>query len=164
MREFIAIPVFVYYNGMDYNELDKGAQMENRSVLWDKIAGMLESIGLPHVSALEAMMIFAAAFLVLVLILWLVFRNARLWYWKTDIQINTLKSIDGRLHFVEEKLMGASGPILTSIEPPAETEEALEAEDSCGPEEAEPVPEEVTYVGRSGHIYTEAELELQIRD
>jgi hypothetical protein len=137
--------------------------MENSIGLWNKIAELLESIGLPHVSESGAIMIFAAAFLVLLFILWLVFRNMRLWYWKTNIQIDTLKSIDGRLQSMEEKLsVKVVQPVAVTAVSPIEDEAAEPLE--CGTEVAVREPEGLVVVGRSGRIYTEAELELQIRD
>jgi len=137
--------------------------MENNIGLWNKIAELLESIGLPHVSESGAIMIFAAAFLVLLLILWLVFRKMRLWYWKTNIQIDTLKSIDDRLQNVEEKLLvQALQPSAAMVASPKEDEAA--APEECRTEEPVREPKGLTVVGRSGRVYTEAELELQIRD
>jgi ABC-type nickel/cobalt efflux system permease component RcnA len=78
--------------------------MENSSIFWNKIADWLTSLGITYISPTAAVLILAAAFLVLLFFLWLIFRKLRLWYWKTNIQIDTLKSIDVRLHNVEEKL------------------------------------------------------------
>lgn len=145
-------------------KLTKVPNMENSSMLWRTIADLLESIGLPQVSELEAMVILAAAFLVLLFILWLIFRKARLWYWKTNVQIDTLKSIDGRLHDMEEKLslhtVGAS--VCAEGDPQEQNETGPEQEDAKEIQESAAVG--MIAVGRSGRVYTEAELELQIRD
>ena len=138
--------------------------MENSSTFWNKVAERLESFGFPDVVGLEAMLILLALFLVLIFALWLIFRKIRLWYWKTDIQIDALKSIDDRLHSVENRL---SEIPLNSVleaemaEPAPEGESRPEEELS---ENAEQEPEGFIAVGRSGRIYREEELELQIRE
>ena len=138
--------------------------MENSSIFWNKIADWLISLGFPYISPFIAMLILLAAVLVLFLILWLLFRKLRLWYWKTNIQIDTLKSIDVRLHNVEEKLMTNSVAVVEKAD------NITPGQDSGSPlPEAEQKKEEQEYtgltaVGRSGRIYTEAELELQIRE
>jgi len=133
-------------------------------VFWNKITEWFKSLGLPYITELEAMSILLVAFLVLLLVLWLVFRKARLWYWKTDIQIDTLKSIDTRLHNVEEKLSQGAVRIveITNDETPAGDE--AETTPETLHEMTEPEAKGHTAVGKSGKIYTEAELELQIRD
>jgi hypothetical protein len=137
--------------------------MENSSYFWNKIAEWLKSIGLPYISEFEAMMILLAVFFVLLFFLWLVFRKARLWYWKTNIQVDTLKSIDVRLHNVEEKLS------LNPIKAVEKAEGETPVQD--GTEPSEPAQDKtvserkaLTAIGKSGRIYTEAELELQIRE
>jgi hypothetical protein len=138
--------------------------MENSSTFWNKIADWFTSHGIPYISPYIAMLVLLAAALVLFLILWLLFRKLRLWYWKTNIQVDTLKSIDVRLHNVEEKLTTNAVVVVGKV-------------DNITPEQAveSPLPEAVqnkeeqeyaglTAVGRSGKIYTEAELELQIRE
>ena len=129
-----------------------------------KTVGWLEIPGFPYISAFEAALIFAAALLVLLLILWLIFRKARLWYWKTNIQVDTLKSIDGRLQSVEDKL---SQPSFRGAETEAYSPPGVDGEVPL----SETVQENTIIesktpaaVGRSGRIYTEAELELQIRE
>jgi hypothetical protein len=137
--------------------------MEN-SVFWGETADWLMSLGLPYISEFEAMLITAAACLVLLLILWLAFRRARLWYWKTDIQIDTLKCIDGRLQKVEDKLsQSAFGTEEnTESDPPDKDGEVQPPEAAQVKSEAE--SRLLTAVGRSGRIYTEPELEIQIRE
>jgi len=139
--------------------------MDDSSIFWNKIAEGLKSLGLPYISEFEAMLILLAAFLILFFVLWLVFRRTRLWYWKTNIQIDTLKSIDFRLHNIEEKLS------LNSIRVVEKAESEIPAQDGTAPSspgtvQEKPVPERevLTAIGKSGRIYTEAEIELQIRD
>ena len=40
--------------------------------------------------------------IILILLTWLILRRFRLWYWKVDLQINTLKNIDNKLKYLEE--------------------------------------------------------------
>lgn len=161
--DFIANPNAVYYNIRDYTKFTKVPIMENSSIFWNKIADWLTSLGFSYISPTTAMLILAAAFLVLLFILWLIFRKLRLWYWKTNIQIDTLKSIDVRLHNVEEKL--AASPVTVVV-----TGDGIMPEQDGAPltetvqEETEPEDVGLTVVGKSGKVYTEAELELQIRE
>ena len=138
--------------------------MENSSIFWNKIAGWLTSLGIPYITPYAAILILLAAFLVLFFILWLIFRKLRLWYWKTNIQIDTLKSIDVRLHNVEEKLTTSSVMIAGKGEDntPEHGEEPLSPETVQEMAETEDIG--LTAVGKSGRVYTEAELELQIRE
>ena len=140
--------------------------MEN-SVILDKFTGWLGKLGLSYISEFEAGLILAAVFLLLLLILWLVSRKARLWYWKTDIQIDTLKRIDGRLQNVEEKL--TSGVFAAAEKAEKEDSDPLSGDEKGQPSEntereAAEDNGSLTYVGKSGRVYTEAELELQIRE
>lgn len=138
--------------------------MENSSTFWNKIADWLTSLGFSYISPYTAVVVLLAVVLVLSLILWLLFRKLRLWYWKTNIQVDTLKSIDVRLHNVEEKLTTNSVVVVGKAEnitpeqdgepPSPETVQKNEEQEYAG----------LTAVGRSGRIYTEAELELQIRE
>jgi len=140
--------------------------MEN-SVILNKMAGWLEKLGFSYISEFEAGLILAAMFLLLLLILWLVSRRARLWYWKTDIQIDMLKSIDGRLESVEEKLERG---VFTAADEKREEPEALSADkngqlsEENTEREAAENNEGMTCVGKSGRVYTEAELEELIRE
>jgi len=138
--------------------------MENNSYFWNKIAEWLMSLGLPYISGFGAMMILVAAALVLLFILWLVFRKIRLWYWKTNIQVDTLKSIDVRLHNVEEKLSQGVSAVVEKAEGAVPDPEETEPAPESVKEAAAPEWKGLTAVGRSGRIYTEAELELQIRE
>lgn len=119
---------------------------------------------MPGITRLEAGLIVLAVFLVLLVILWLVFRRARLWYWKTDIQIDTLKSIDARLHSMEERMSRTPARIVETAEGETLPEDGAEPPSELTEEREEPVRAGLTAVGKSGRIYTEAELELQIRE
>lgn len=135
--------------------------MDNSSLFTNGITELFNRLGLPHISELEAMLILAAVFFVLFILFWLIFRKLRLWYWKTEIQIDTLKSIDSRLYYMEAKL--SQNPVTT-----VENKER-EAAAPDGPEPQQelrlaPEAKGIFAIGKSGKIYTEAELELQIRD
>ena len=136
--------------------------MDNSSTYWNRISGWFESLGLPYITQAEAILILLSALFVLLILLWIIFRRARLWYWKTNVQLDTLKSIDSHLKNVEEKL---SSDAIKLVELQKEQIQSGTAE--------EPVPEPVqekqreeglTAKGKSGRVYTEAELELQIRE
>lgn len=133
-------------------------------MFWNEITEWFKSLGLPYISELGAMLILIAAFLVLLFILWLVFRKARLWYWKTNIQIDTLKSIDFRLHNVEETLSLSPVRIVEKPNDETQAQDGAETTTEAVHEMIEPEGKNQTAVGKSGRIYTEAELELQIRD
>lgn len=138
--------------------------MENSSIFWNKIADWLTSLGIPYITPYAAMLILLAAFLVLLFVLWLLFRKLRLWYWKTNIQIDTLKSIDVRLHNVEDKLTTSPAMVVGKAEDklPERHERPLSPETVQKMAKAEDAG--LTAVGKSGRVYTEAELELQIRE
>ena len=139
--------------------------MENSSIFWNKIAGWLESMGLPYISQTEAVLILLAVLLILFFLLWLVFRKIRLWYWKTNVQIDTLKSIDLHLKNVEEKLSSDAIKVVELseiISQPQNNDKDLQTQESS--KEPATDGEGLTAIGKSGRVYTEAELELRIRD
>lgn len=138
--------------------------MENSSIFWNKIADWLTSLGIPYITPYAAMLILLAALLALLFILWLLFRKLRLWYWKTNIQVDTLKSIDVRLHNVEEKLTRSPVMVVGKAEDITPEQEERSPSPETAQEEAEGEDAGLTAVGKSGRIYTEAELELQIRE
>ncbi|MEL7654872.1 MAG: hypothetical protein AAGU75_03070 [Bacillota bacterium] len=139
--------------------------MENSSIFWNKITGWPESLGLPYISQTAAVLILLAVLLVLFFLLWLVMRKARLWYWKTNAQIDTLKSIDLHLKNVEEKL---SSDVIKVVEL---SDKLAQPQKNHTEPSIQELPREtvtdgkgLTVIGKSGRVYTEAELELQIRD
>jgi N-acetylmuramic acid 6-phosphate (MurNAc-6-P) etherase len=87
-----------------------------------------------------------------------------LWYWKTEVQIDTLKNIEVHLQNVEEKLSQRSVRIVEKAEGEEAQKDDAEASEETEEMKGEPAPAGLTAVGRSGRIYTEAELELQIRE
>jgi len=140
--------------------------MENGSLFWDKIIDLFKRLGLTYISEVGAMLILLAVCFVLLFLLWLVFRRARLWYWKTEIQIDALKSIDARLHNVEEKLSQSTGLDADEAGVEADGEIIIPCDEEQPQETARTAWERdgLTVVGKSGRIYTEAELEIQIRE
>lgn len=162
--DFIAIPDFVLYNIVNYTKLTKVLKMDNNSMFLNIIAEWFRSHGLPYLTEFEAMLILLAALFVLVFIFWLVFRNLRLWYWKTDIRVETLKSIDARLYSVEERLSQGILKVAENTEKEATAHDGAERSSETVPENAVNEYAGRKAIGRSGRIYTEAELELQIRE
>jgi len=135
--------------------------MENSSIFWEKIIGLFESIGLSDLTQTKAILILLSVLIVLLLLLWLIIRRARLWYWKTDVQIDTLKSIDLHLKNVEEKL---SSEIRIAESQDAQPQDDQMIQIAQENEKITEIKEGLTAIGKSGRIYTEAELELQIRE
>ncbi|MDD4564749.1 MAG: hypothetical protein PHE79_04655 [Eubacteriales bacterium] len=128
-------------------------------IILNQIREGLQSIGLPYISQFETLLILLTVLTILVFVLWIVLRRMKLWYWKTDIQIDTLKNIDNHLAHIGETLS-------KNIEA-ADSETQLQSE-NIDPLNQETVPEAAPEgefdIGRSGKVYTEAELELLIRE
>ena len=81
------------------------------------------------------------------LLIWLLTRDIRLWYWKVNKQINTLSSIDRKLHELSEEI---------TLKTP---------ENAAGQEEETAAGEIVTETyNKPGKLFTEEELELLIRE
>ena len=74
------------------------------------------------------------------------------------------ESIDVRLHNVEEKLSQGVSAVVEKAEGAASDREETDPAPKPVKEAAMPERIGLTAVGRSGRIYTEAELELQIRE
>lgn len=139
--------------------------MENSSALCSKIGDCLKSIGFPYISQFEAALSLLAAFFILLLFLWLAFRRMRLWYWKTNIQIDTLNSIDFRLKNVEEQLLQNIKIVeKAGAEKQRQQDETEPSDSETSQEKATADTKGLTVIGKSGTVYTEAELEIQIRD
>ncbi len=146
--------------------------MGNNSILLDIVKGWMESLGLDTASLFQVVLLIMILFILVLSLLTLIFRRTKLWYWKVNVQVKTLQSIDSRLKNVEEGLLqkfqneeqkpntevpGKTGPDKeANIEPAETTEETL----------IEPKPRQSSecIVGKSGRVYTEEELELQIRE
>jgi len=112
-----------------------------------------------------AEIIFAAA---LLLLFWIVSRSVRLWYWKVDAQLDTLKSIDEKvrqLRLGQEKKDEGAVPVnvpelIEEIEEEIEKIVAANKAKTIYPER------ESAVYSKSGpkRVYTEQELEELIRD
>lgn len=139
--------------------------MESSSNFLDVIVEWLHEMGLPSIGRLGAVELVVAVLLILLFLMWLILRKTKLWYWRRNEEIDTLKSIDIHLKNMEEKLSADLIKIVgeTDSEPEPQDEEEDQPDRELQPEA---VPEEVsqTAVGRSGKVYTETELELLIRD
>lgn len=129
----------------------------------NRTANWLQSLELPYISKLEALFILAV-FLILIALIWLAFRKARLWYWKTDIQIDTLKNIENQLKKVDERLL--QGIDLAHEVSAVGAEVSVQKTDSQMNNASHEFffKEEETVIGRSGKIYKESELEAQIKE
>ena len=129
----------------------------------DRTANWLQSLGLPYVSQLEALFILAV-FLILIALIWLALRKARLWYWKTDIQIDALKNIENQLKKVDERLSQGidSEHEVSAADAGASIQETDSQKENAGRKHL--LIEEESAIGRSGKIYKESELEVQIKE
>ena len=99
----------------------------------------------------------AACAVVIILLFWLVVRRIRLWYWKVNAQVNALEKIDLSLQKIERGLSGYAEE--------AGEDEPREAEPPEADESKTREAEDDRYGrGKSGRVYTEAELEALIRE
>lgn len=126
----------------------------------------LESIGLPYISQSGAFLFLLTVLLILLFILWMIFRKIRLWYWKTDSQINTLRDIDNHLINIKEALSQNTEKTTESADNGKHLQSGNIDPLKCESVPKKPIPEEqgMIAIGKSGKVYTEAELELQIRE
>ncbi len=137
--------------------------MEN---ILNQIREGLGSIGLPYISQSGAFLFLLTVLLILLFILWMVFRKIRLWYWKTDSQINTLKNIDNHLINIKEALKQNPEKNTESADNGKHFQSGNIDLPKCEsiPENLIPEEQGMIAIGKSGKVYTEAELELQIRE
>lgn len=146
--------------------------MGNNSILLDIVKGWMESLGLDTASLFQVVLLIMILFILVLSLLTLIFRRTKLWYWKVNVQVKTLQSIDSRLKNVEEGLMqkflneeqkpNTEGPGKTGPEKEANIEPAEIIEETLT--ETKPRQTSESIVGKSGRVYTEEELELQIRE
>lgn len=93
-------------------------------------------------------------FIISLVLIWLMTRSIRLWYWKVNTQVDTIKSIDEKLQELSEEIkINLTG---FDIPEPTEESEAVPVEIEAQPESR---PEET-----HKKVYTEEELEILIRD
>lgn len=135
-----------------------------------------------NISVLTSVMILIAIF-TCSLIFWLIMRKSRLWYWKIDTQLDTLKSIDDRLVKLEAKIVeGEEKNLYCSDQLEIEDEAQCETKDkgeNNGEEETLPIETKQPFhhfggnetntrkignVGRSGRVYTVEELQILIQE
>lgn len=124
---------------------------------------------LTNISVLSSEMILIAIFTcpLIIVVLWLSLRKSRLWYWKVNTKVETLKRIDDRLMILESKM--ADKNALFHSEPEPETE-PKESEMNSSIEIEQPKLNQLGDVGRlkniskTGRIYTVEELEILIQD
>lgn len=133
-----------------------------------------------NISVLTSVMILIAIF-TCSLIFWLIMRKSRLWYWKVDTQLDTLKRIDDRLVKLEAKLVEAedinlhcSGQLEIKDEVQCEAKDKDEEKEETIPIETKPPfhhfvgneksVRKIGNVGRSGRVYTVEELQILIQD
>jgi len=95
--------------------------------------------------------------IVLFVLLWLITRRPRLWYWKVGTQTDALTSIERKMQQLEEGLKNNTVPVIAPELIEQEKDAAAEIK-----EEEEDVA--ASCKGKSGKIYTEQELEELIRD
>ena len=93
-----------------------------------------------------------ACFVALLLLLWIVLRRARLWYWKVDAQIGAFKDMTQKLHELGEEVKETTFAVnKIGMTVKAENEK---------PEYAE----KIFNKSKAGRVYTEEELEASIKD
>ena len=100
---------------------------------------------------------------VILFLVWLLLRKLKLWYWKVDLQIDTLKNIDEKLKYLDD--LKEYNKILTNdVEVPQEktTQEIVSKEQEAILDYIQ--PETVYIKNKTGKIYTEEELEELIKD
>jgi hypothetical protein len=125
-----------------------------------EISQNLENSGLLWLAALICIII-------LLLLAWLLLRRFRLWYWKVDVHIDTLKNIDKKLKNLEEGIIdNAIFAVETQIEEAIQENENVNVSENVSESETQNVEQmEPTYIkSKMGRIYTEEELEELIKD
>jgi len=110
------------------------------------------------------LMVFICVFL-LILLTCLILRKFRLWYWKVDLQIDTLKNIDDKLKLLEEGIKESTifideSNLQNSV---VEAAEEIVLKDETGTQGIKQA-ETVYSKSSTGRIYTEEELEELIKD
>lgn len=113
------------------------------------------------------------AVIVVFAVLWFLLRGLRLWYWKTNQQLDTLKRIDDRLKNIEQY---GGVPAASGIErndeletPEVENDPAVGNQPDQESGKGDASSAEVQGIirmsmSKSGRIYTEEELDQQIKE
>ena len=130
-------------------------------------------------SANNSGLLWLTAFICIILLLllaWLILRKFRLWYWKVDLQIDTLKNIDEKLKHLGEgpkenttfiNMNNENNETKQTEETTHENKQENEIETKTETEvetQNEERRETVYHKSKTGKIYTEEELEKLIRD
>ena len=108
---------------------------------------------------------FACGLLLLLLVL-LMLRKVRLWYWKVDLQVNTLKGIDDKLTMLETEIK-EKGALINESDNDQIADDTKFTDDNSvlEPEKQEAQStEEVFCISKSGRVFTEKELEELIKN
>ncbi len=144
-------------------------------VFYQQLNTFFESLGLE----IDSPPFVITAVIIVFLVLWILLRGLRLWYWKTNQQLDTLKQIDERLKNLAEgqQFNGAArseGMVFAAGDADDEVSEEKIAPDQENEPEPEPGNGDVRSaeapgvirmsMSKSGRIYTEEELDRQIKE
>ena len=130
--------------------------MSDRTGFLNRLTEYMNDAGL-RVSTEGVMLIIFAVAVVVAALLWLGLRK-----WKVDVQTDRLERIDNRLKNIEEGFVSPS--VKEGQKEEVSMREEIEEQPEAGECEKDTVIKSDTYyVGKSGKVYTEEELEAQIR-
>ena len=108
---------------------------------------------------------------ILIVLALLIFRKARLWYWKVDLQVNSLEAINEKLMILDAglRMKEFSANQCDESEQTGEAEqlafESVFMSNTSGVESQESLQEEPAFCkSKAGVIYTEKELEELIKN
>jgi hypothetical protein len=101
--------------------------------------------------------------ILLVFLVLLIFRKIRLWYWKVDLQVNTLKEIDEKLMTLETEIKEKKELIDEKHINQLMNDLEIAHYDEKGKQLIDGTIEIVSCRSKSGRIYTEKELEELIK-
>jgi hypothetical protein len=134
------------------------------------IQGISQGFGDEIQLLLVGLAVFLCAIILVFLIL-LIFRKVSLWYWKVDLQVNTLKNIDEKLEFIDESVRREmfsknhqSKNWISDLEESVDIEEVLVGSHFSA-EIQDVLPSEIVFCkSKTGKIFTENELEELIKN
>lgn len=115
----------------------------------------------------ELLTLTVIGFICLYIILWIPIRGLRLWYWKSNKQLEFLKNIEAKLENIEH--IGNAVPEIAGGDEPLPEELTPKEKQNTDEKGAEAVKPEVKAipgynVGRSGKVYSIEEIEMVIKD
>lgn len=125
------------------------------------ISNYMKSIGL---SPQGFLIIASIAGFLLILLVWLALRKVKLWYWRTDKQMEVLKSIDDSLKNIAQNEMHINIEQMENGDFSVKKEADVTAGDIEKIETQEAEKGTCFNIGKTGKVYTIEELELQIRE